>query len=801
MSARTRAPATPRQAMSGRVAFRRAGIGGTFLTTPHAHLEDADLRCGCGGGTMERDGWHPDPFGTHEHRYFSRGEPTSLVSDGGATGTDPIPGPEERQTQGPDGVVPVAGEHDPGPPLGWYDDPLGLGLRFWDGATWTEFVASARVTIEPLAPVGDVDLLTPSVVDEEQPSGQPALSSPSEAGSYAQAGLSWQLATTDVAEKLNGAEPWSGGWQPTDGDRSPSAWPPAYTKMHADHEPFQQELQSPVANHPSADEPSPPTWETTVAVTSGADDFVAAGRLPASDGLISLDAESRSTTPSLRAALSPLTEGPEAPGSGCPVTPSRPKGHKRRRSDDGVTQPPPRQSVGTVGLNPIKVRVPLEAGEVAYAQFRAHRMARVGRTAAHANNGPVRRIDKGKIVFTDRRLLFIGRTRRRFVGRRTALSVLYDTLEVEETTFVKQLMGTRLFLHCPQMRDGEFFGLRGPGNRDALSTYQKILQSRGESRPSTNGAGPTELGGAHPGPMSAVAASRRRQTSSGRAVRNVAIAVVLAIAVVVAVALYTIVATPRATTSANKASGPSGQLMPSRAPRGYHAVVAQDFLGTTVPAGWHPYQGQAGSDTAGWWDPSHITVGNGMLTLHAYEDPAHGGPNSPWVEGGIDQWPAGVLVNGEYLVRSRVSSATGVTEVALLWPDDDNWPPEIDFNESNGTNESTATLIWGTGARQHQLQARVPRVDLTQWHTWGVIVTPKTITYTLDGKRWAKMANHEQVAMHLALQQQVWACDNQSDRVCPSAATPTAVNLQVDWVVVYAPNNAPAATASPVHAP
>jgi len=302
--------------------------------------------------------------------------------------------------------------------------------------------------------------------------------------------------------------------------------------------------------------------------------------------------------------------------------------------------------------------------------------------------------------------------------------------------------------------------------------------------------------------MPDVAASRRRQTSSGRVVRTVAITVVLAVAIVVAAIIVlrhdTVVATPRATTSATKASGPSGQLMPSRAPRGYHAVVAQDFVGTTVPAGWHPYQGQAGSDTAGWWDPSHITVGNGMLTLHAYKDPAHGGPNSPWVEGGIDQWPAGVLINGEYLVRSRVSSATGVTEVALLWPDDDNWPPEIDFNESNGTNESTATLIWGTAGRQYHLQARVPQVDLTQWHTWGVIVTPKTITYTLDGTTWAKMANHEQVAMHLALQQQVWACDNQSDRVCPNTATPKAVNLQVDWVVVYAPNNPPEATLAPV---
>ena len=260
----------------------------------------------------------------------------------------------------------------------------------------------------------------------------------------------------------------------------------------------------------------------------------------------------------------------------------------------------------------------------------------------------------------------------------------------------------------------------------------------------------------------------------------------MAVALVILVAV--IAATPTAITSLSATKDPSGELLPSRAPRGYHAVVAQDFAGTTVPTGWHPYQGLAGSDTAGWWDPSHVTVGNGMLTLHAYKDPAHAGPNSPWVEGGIDQWPAGVLINGEYLVRSRVSSATGVTEVALLWPDDDNWPPEIDFNESNGTNESTATLIWGTADQQYHLQDRVPHVDLRQWHTWGVIVTPRTITYSLDGKRWATMANQEQVAMHLALQQQVWACDNQSDRVCPSAATPKEVDLQVAWVAVYAPN-------------
>ena len=241
------------------------------------------------------------------------------------------------------------------------------------------------------------------------------------------------------------------------------------------------------------------------------------------------------------------------------------------------------------------------------------------------------------------------------------------------------------------------------------------------------------------------------------------------------------------------AASPSGQPIPAQAPAGYHTVVTQDFTATTVPSGWHPYQGQPGTDTGGWWDPSHVTVGNGLLTLRTYKDPAHAGPHSPWVEGGIDQWPAGVLKNGEYLVRSRVTSAVGVTQVMLLWPNQSRGiPREIDFNESNGTNETTAHLIYGRKSDPHMEQSvtlAFPTVDLTQWHTWGVIVTPKTITYTVDGRTWATMVNHEQVAMHLALQQQVWACGNTSERACPGASTPAEVDFQIDWVAVYAPNH------------
>ena len=40
---------------------------------------------------MKAQGWHHDPYGVHEDRYFSDGQPTKLVRDGGAESYDPPP--------------------------------------------------------------------------------------------------------------------------------------------------------------------------------------------------------------------------------------------------------------------------------------------------------------------------------------------------------------------------------------------------------------------------------------------------------------------------------------------------------------------------------------------------------------------------------------------------------------------------------------------------------------------------------------------------------------------------------------
>ncbi len=40
---------------------------------------------------VKAQGWYRDPYGVHEDRYFSAGQPTKLVRDGGAESYDPPP--------------------------------------------------------------------------------------------------------------------------------------------------------------------------------------------------------------------------------------------------------------------------------------------------------------------------------------------------------------------------------------------------------------------------------------------------------------------------------------------------------------------------------------------------------------------------------------------------------------------------------------------------------------------------------------------------------------------------------------
>ena len=229
---------------------------------------------------------------------------------------------------------------------------------------------------------------------------------------------------------------------------------------------------------------------------------------------------------------------------------------------------------------------------------------------------------------------------------------------------------------------------------------------------------------------------------------------------------------------ATDASEPSGMAPPAAdALSGYTQSYVTDFDGSSLPSGWDPFSGNPGGDPGGQWATSHVTVSGGMLNLNTWKDPAYG---DEWVTGGLSQ--SGVAnTYGAYFVRSRVTGP-GPSQVELLWPATNEWPPEIDFNETSGiVNATTATLHWSSANRQDQ--RALSDIDMTQWHTWGVIWTPTSVTYTVDGREWGSVhvaSEISDVPMTLDLTQQTWCS---SFWACPTAPQ----TMEVDWVAEYTP--------------
>jgi hypothetical protein len=224
-----------------------------------------------------------------------------------------------------------------------------------------------------------------------------------------------------------------------------------------------------------------------------------------------------------------------------------------------------------------------------------------------------------------------------------------------------------------------------------------------------------------------------------------------------------------------ESSEPSGMAPPSaQALVGYTLRYDNDFIGTTVPPGWNIFTGIPGGDPGGHFGISHVEVSNGVLQLNTFRDPKW---KNRWVTGGICQ--CGVAQRyGAYFVRSRVTGA-GPTAVELLWPKTNIWPPEIDFNETGGTAASTTSSIH-FGATNHIVGSKVT-IDMTKWHTWGVIWTPNDVLYTVDGRLWGEVsvaADIANVPMTLDFEQRQ---ECQEHRQCPTVPE----SMLIDWVAEY----------------
>jgi len=202
-------------------------------------------------------------------------------------------------------------------------------------------------------------------------------------------------------------------------------------------------------------------------------------------------------------------------------------------------------------------------------------------------------------------------------------------------------------------------------------------------------------------------------------------------------------ATPSATPSASQGSGdPSGQN-PATTLSGFSLKYVQEFTGDSLPPNWTEYQGAPGGETSqeAQWEPNMCSFSGGE---------AH------FMASGIDScgmdYTGTPQEYGAFFARMKGNvepSGQLFSDIFLLWPANNQWPPEIDIYEDEGDRSRTVATLWNTtgnacgASTSTQCLYQYTQTNGgsdgvanngTEWHTYGVEWTPSGVSWLIDGR-------------------------------------------------------------------
>lgn len=237
---------------------------------------------------------------------------------------------------------------------------------------------------------------------------------------------------------------------------------------------------------------------------------------------------------------------------------------------------------------------------------------------------------------------------------------------------------------------------------------------------------------------------------------------------------------------------PSGEN-PSTTLSGFTLKYVQDFTGNSIPTGWDTYSGTPGGESSevAQWVPSMCTFSGGEAHFMAMG-----------IDSCVLEYYGSPQVYGAWFARLKGDSQPSnifFSNIFLLWPANDQWPPEIDIYEDGGGRSSTSASMYNTVGNicgssptaqclqpyeQSNGQSGGAPNDDTQWHTYGVEWTPSGVTWFIDG-RVVYTAPASQVKAPAEQPALPMSMDLQSQNL-QGAGTPTQrENMTVDWVEEY----------------
>jgi hypothetical protein len=240
---------------------------------------------------------------------------------------------------------------------------------------------------------------------------------------------------------------------------------------------------------------------------------------------------------------------------------------------------------------------------------------------------------------------------------------------------------------------------------------------------------------------------------------------------------------------------PSGEN-PFTTLSGYTLDYVQEFNGGSMPSGYDAYNGTPGgvSSSQSQFVPSMCTFGGGEAHLLA---------------NGIDtcglQYYGTPQTYGAWFARLQSPgepSGVSVGNVFLLFPANNEWPPEIDIYEDHGTRTATSSSVintvgslCGSSPSAQCLASYVQSNgnsggtanDDTQWHTYGVEWTPSGVTWLIDGQV-VFTAPASQTPSGAQQPDTPMYMDLQSENTTGAGAPAGMVCMNVDWTEEFSWN-------------
>jgi beta-glucanase (GH16 family) len=184
------------------------------------------------------------------------------------------------------------------------------------------------------------------------------------------------------------------------------------------------------------------------------------------------------------------------------------------------------------------------------------------------------------------------------------------------------------------------------------------------------------------------------------------------------------------------------------------------------------------------YNPAMVSVSDGLLAIQVQRVPWM---DKPYSGGELDSLHRQTFQYGYFEARIKCPKGSGLHCSWWLWPDDNDWPPEIDIVEIRGNlpTQAMLTIHWQEpGAPPSAMFEEVSADghDFTaDFHVYGVEWAPNRLVWFLDGIEQHRTTEHvPQKPFRLQLD---LALDEYAGGIDMTTALPAS--MLVDYVRVY----------------